>query len=76
MSDTLKTTAMAAIAKNAHVCERVLAAGPTDQYRAVGIALATSVAKRVGCSVNRATWALVDAAKATEASLEEVNEDY
>ena len=72
--ETLKQIAMKALAANPVVMERIAAAPQTAQYKSVGIALATAVAKRAGVDVNRATWALVNAAQASQEASEEIND--
>ena len=72
--ETLKQIAIKALAANPVVMERIAAAPQTAQYKSVGIALATAVAKRAGVDVNKATWALVNAAQASQEANEEIND--
>ena len=65
---------MKALDANPVVLERIQSAPATGQYKSVGIALATAVAKRAGVDVNRATWALVNAAQASQEANEEIND--
>ena len=72
--ETLKQIAIKALAANPVVMERIAAAPQTAQYKSVGIALATAVAKRAGVDINKATWALVNAAQARQEANEEIND--
>ena len=72
--ETLKQIAMKALDANPVVLERIQSAPATGQYKAVGSALATAVAKRAGVDVNKATWALVNAAQASQEASEEIND--
>lgn len=72
--ETLRQIAMKALAANPQVMERIATAPQTAQYKSVGIALATAVAKRAGVDVNKATWALVNAAQASQEANEEIND--
>ena len=72
--ETLRQIAMKALAANPQVMERIAAAPQTAQYKSVGIALATAVAKKADVDVNRATWALVNAAQASQEANEEIND--
>ena len=72
--ETLKQIAIKALAANPVVMERIQSAPATGQYKAVGSALATAVAKRAGVDVNKATWALVNAAQASQEANEEIND--
>ena len=74
--ETLKQIATRALVANPVVMERIAAAPQTAQYKSVGIALATAVAKRAGVDVNKATWALVNAAQASQEANEEINVDF
>ena len=74
--ETLKQIAIKALVANPVVMERIAAAPQTAQYKSVGIALATAVAKRAGVDVNKATWALVNAAQASQEANEEINVDF
>ena len=65
---------MKALDANPVVLERIQSAPATGQYKAVGSALATAVAKRAGVDVNKATWALVNAAQASQEASEEIND--
>ena len=72
--ETLKQIAIKALDANPVVLERIQSAPATGQYKAVGSALATAVAKRAGVDVNKATWALVNAAQASQEASEEIND--
>jgi len=74
MKKSLQNTAVAALAANPGVLTRIEAAGPKNQYKAVGRALAQAIAKKVDCTVHQATWALVNAAASAEADGEEIND--
>ena len=74
--ENLKTIAMKALDANPVVLERIQSAPATGQYKAVGSALASAVAKRASVDVNRATWALVNAANASSEANEEINVDF
>ena len=74
--ENLKQIAMKALAANPVVLERIQSAPATGQYKAVGSALASAVAKRASVDVNRATWALVNAANASSEANEEINVDF
>lgn len=74
--ENLKTIAMKALEANPIVLERIQSAPATGQYKAVGSALASAVAKRASVDVNRATWALVNAANASSEANEEINVDF
>lgn len=77
MAKDVKVVAEAALMANGSVLERIVAAGPQGQYRAVGSTLARIVAKKAECSEHAATWALVNAAaKLSLEQSEEVNEDF
>ncbi len=67
---------MKALMANQVVLERIQSAPATGQYKAVGSALALAVAKRASVDVNRATWALVNAANASSEANEEINVDF
>lgn len=67
---------MKALVANPVVLERIQSAPATGQYKAVGLALANAVAKRASVDVNRATWALVNAANASSEASEEINVDF
>lgn len=67
---------MKALNANTVVLERIQSAPATGQYKAVGSALATAVAKRANVDVYRATWALVNAANAASEANEEINVDF
>ena len=71
---TLKQIAMAALEANPTVMQRIAVAPQTAQYKSVGIALATAVAKKAEVDVNRATWALVNAAVQASEANEEIND--
>lgn len=72
--ETLKQIAIKALAANPTVMERIQSAPATAQYKSVGIALATAVATRASVDVNRATWALVNVAQASQEANEEIND--
>lgn len=74
--ENLKQIAVKALEANPIVLERIQSAPATGQYKAVGSALATAVAKRASVDVNRATWALVNAANASSEANEEINVDF
>lgn len=74
--ENLKQIAMKALDANPVVLERIQSAPATGQYKAVGSALASAVAKRASVDVNRATWALVNAANASSEANEEINVDF
>lgn len=74
--ENLKQIAMKALEANPIVLERIQSAPATGQYKAVGSALASAVAKRASVDVNRATWALVNAANASSEANEEINVDF
>ena len=74
--ENLKQIAMKALEANPVVLERIQSAPATGQYKAVGSALASAVAKRASVDVNRATWALVNAANASSEANEEINVDF
>ena len=74
--ENLKQIAMKALDANPVVLKRIQSAPATGQYKAVGSALASAVAKRASVDVNRATWALVNAAKASSEANEEINVDF
>ena len=74
--ENLKQIAMKAPNANTAVLERIQSAPATGQYKAVGSALATAVAKRANVDINRATWALVNAANAASEANEEINVDF
>ena len=74
--ENLKQIAMKALDANPIVLERIQSAPATGQYKAVGSALASAVAKRASVDVNRATWALVNAANASSEANEEINVDF
>lgn len=76
MANTLRQTAEAALAANPQVRERLEAALPTAQYKAVGTALARAVAKKADSDVHKATWAIVNAFQAEAEEQEEINEDF
>ena len=74
---TLRDEAIAALKANNGVVERLHAAGPKGQYKAVGAALASSVARRQGVATHTATWALVNAYNDSFCqAAEDINEDY
>lgn len=74
--ENLKTIAMKALDANPTVLERIQSAPATGQYKAVGSALASAVAKRASVDVNRATWVLVNAANVAREANEEINVDF
>ena len=74
--EDLKQIAMKALNANTNVLERIQSAPATGQYKAVGSALASAVAKRAGVDVNRATWALVNVANTISEANEEINVDF
>lgn len=67
---------MKALDANPNVLDRIQSAPVTGQYKAVSSALASAVAKRAKVDVNRATWALVNAANAYSEANEEINVDF
>lgn len=72
---SLQSIALKAIEANPSQVQRLELAAPTAQYKAVSPRLAAVVAERARVTVNRATWALIDAFKAN-VSDEDVNEDF
>lgn len=74
--EELKRIAYSALEANPTIVARIEASGPQGQYKAVGTALAGSVARRAKATVNDATWAIINAYNEMAEANEEINDDF
>lgn len=75
-SNELQRLASSALRANPSILERINSADSKSQYKAVGQAIADSVARRANVTRHEATWALVNEAKSLQALDEEINDDF